>query len=303
MVDPASMQALQRDGAVCLRNVIDQTWLDRLAVAVERDIADPGPFWHRYESSSGRFHGNSVCWIRHPEFEDYVFDSPLPQLACDLLGSTKANLLYDQVFIKEPGTSAPTPWHHDHCVWPLQGHQVISFWLALDYVDQGNGRVEYIKGSHLWEGLFQPESFSKSAITYETDPRFRPMPDIAGHPERYEIVSWDLAPGDVIAFYSRTVHGAASMTNSTRRRRGYTVRYCGDDVTYDPSFKFLPFLRNPDLVQGDVLDSQLFPVVWQDRKRPQRPRRPDMEELLAATARMQAQALRPADAGNATRQP
>jgi ectoine hydroxylase-related dioxygenase (phytanoyl-CoA dioxygenase family) len=283
MVSEAEVQAFRRDGVACLRGVVGASWLDRLAEAAERDIRDPGPFWHRYETSSGRFHGNSVCWIRHKEFEDYVFDSPLPELAAALTGSEKINLLYDQLFIKEPGTNAPTPWHHDHCVWPLLGQQVVSFWLALDRVDSGNGRVEYVKGSHRWEGLMQPQSFTKSAITYEPDPRFIPGPDIEGNRDRYDIVSWDLEPGDVVAFYSRTFHGAGTMVESTRRRRGYTVRYCGDDVTYDPSFKFMPALRNPELGPGDPLDSKLFPVVWKAGQRPPRPTAPAIEELLAGT--------------------
>jgi ectoine hydroxylase-related dioxygenase (phytanoyl-CoA dioxygenase family) len=279
MIDEATIGAFQRDGAVRLKGVIDQTWLRRLSVAVEDDIQDPGPFWHRYETASGRFHGNSVCWVRHPAFEDYVFDSPLPDLASQLLRSRKVNLLYDQLFVKEPGTNAPTPWHHDHCVWPLEGQQVVSFWLALDYVDKSNGRVEYIKGSHNWPGLFQPESFTKSAISFERDPRFTPMPDIQGNLDKYEILGWDLEPGDVIAFFSRTVHGAQGLAEASRRRRGYTVRYCGDDVTYDPSFKFMPALRNTDLSAGDILDSKLFPVVWRDGTRPTRPVKPTIEEL------------------------
>ena len=33
----------ERDGVVCLRNVLSQTWLDRLREGVEINLANPGP--------------------------------------------------------------------------------------------------------------------------------------------------------------------------------------------------------------------------------------------------------------------
>jgi ectoine hydroxylase-related dioxygenase (phytanoyl-CoA dioxygenase family) len=278
--DATVTDALHRDGALVFRNVVDADLRRRIAVAIERDMRDPGPFFHNYQVEKGRFHGNSLCWLRHTELADCVFDSSLPELAARLLRASKVNLLYDQLFIKEPGTDTPTPWHHDHCVWPLKGDDVLSFWLALDSVDATNGRVEFVRGSHRWEGLFQPHSFTNSAISYPIDPRFRPMPDIDGDRQRYDIVTWDMEPGDVVAFYSRTVHGAGGNGTTARRRRGYTVRYCGDSVTYDTSYKFMPALTNPDLHHGDPLDSDMFPIVWQNGKPAGRPSSRAVERLL-----------------------
>jgi ectoine hydroxylase-related dioxygenase (phytanoyl-CoA dioxygenase family) len=279
-LDAAAIDALRRDGAVMLEGVIDPDWRHQIGLAIERDMRDPGPFFHDYQVQKGRFHGNSVCWLRHPELADYVFGSPLPELAARLLRTGKVNLLYDQLFIKEPGTDTPTPWHHDHCVWPLRGDDVISFWLALDPVDAANGRVEFVRGSHRWDGLFQPNSFTKSAIDYPLDPRFKPMPDISAARDRFDIVGWNMAPGDVIAFYSRTVHGAGGNGTLARRRRGYTVRYCGETVVYDTSYEFMPALNNPDLRHGDHLDSDLFPVAWRDGRPGSRPSPAAMQRLL-----------------------
>ncbi|TDJ73678.1 MAG: hypothetical protein E2O38_02175 [Proteobacteria bacterium] len=36
------------------------------------------------------------------------------------------------VLIKEPGTHAVTPWHHDLPYYSLEGTQVCSMWLPLD---------------------------------------------------------------------------------------------------------------------------------------------------------------------------
>jgi len=260
----AEIATFERDGAICLKGVIDADWRARLDRAIERDMQAPGEFHHGYESKSGRFHGTSRLWQTDADVRDYVFESPLPELASIFLRSRKINLLYDQMFVKEPGTDAPTPWHYDHVVWPLQGRHVISFWLALDPVTAESGRVEYVRGSHLWNKRFQPRSFAKSRLSYPTVEGLDDFPDVNADRAAYDVVSWDMEPGDVVAFTSLTLHGASGNARADRRRRGYSIRYTGDDITYAPTEFTVPVTRNPDLAPGDALDSALFPVVWRD---------------------------------------
>src|SRR5688572_29611265 len=73
--------AFERDGVICLHQVIDADWRERLAAAIDRDIQNPGPFHHGYEASTGRFHGTSRKWQLDDDVRDYVFESPLPELA------------------------------------------------------------------------------------------------------------------------------------------------------------------------------------------------------------------------------
>jgi len=58
-----------------------------------------------------------------------------------------------------------------------------------------------------------------------------------------------------------TVHGAGGNQMSTRRRRGYTIRYVGDDVTYDPRIGVSEPLLCDALATGDRLDSQQYPII------------------------------------------
>ncbi|MGI9596060.1 MAG: hypothetical protein ACR2QK_07870, partial [Acidimicrobiales bacterium] len=79
MVDNAKIADYQRDGVVRLPAVIDQRWLDVVAEAIERDIADPGPFFHGYDTGDGAtFHGNLRTWENDEGFRSYCYDSPLP---------------------------------------------------------------------------------------------------------------------------------------------------------------------------------------------------------------------------------
>jgi len=73
-----------------MRNVIDDYWLDILARAIDRDIENPGPFFHGYDSpDGGQFHGNLRIWQNDPVFEDFCLNSPLPALARSFLDAKK----------------------------------------------------------------------------------------------------------------------------------------------------------------------------------------------------------------------
>jgi ectoine hydroxylase-related dioxygenase (phytanoyl-CoA dioxygenase family) len=263
VISPDDIEAYNADGAVPLRGVVSPEQLEQLAAAIEDDIRDPGPFFHGYDSDEGMFHGNLRLWESHPTFRDMCLNSGLASIAQAVFGSSKINLLYDQLFVKEAAMGQRTRWHNDQPYWPIRGWQVLSFWMALDKTTAENGRLEFIRGSHLWNRWFQPETFGKTeAINqYERNPDFEDIPDIEAQRDNYDIISWDLEPGDVYLFHAMTLHGAGGNSLSNRRRRGYTIRYTGDDVVYD----LRPGLSQPlvceQLQPGQPLDSDRYPVL------------------------------------------
>lgn len=269
LVTPADVEAYERDGVTVLRQVVTADWHARLEAAIERDMREPGPYFHGYESDGGgRFHGNLRLWERDPVFREFCLHSLLPDVAQQCLRARKVNLLYDQLFVKEPGTSNPTRWHNDQPYWPIRGWQVLSIWVALDVTTMQSGALEFVRGSHRWNRWFQPEAFGKTATAseYEANPDYEPMPDIDAARDRYDIVSWDLEPGDAYVFHGLTVHGAGGNHLCDRRRRGYTIRYTGDDVVYDQRAGTNANLRNASLRDGDALDSTQYPVVRPARR-------------------------------------
>lgn len=255
--------AFEQDGAVPLRQVISPSDLEQLAQAIEDDIHNPGPFFHGYDSDEGKFHGNLRLWETSEIFRNICLNSDLPQIAQAFFSSSKINLLYDQLFVKEASMSQRTRWHNDQPYWPIRGWQVLSIWIAVDKTTAETGRVEFIRSSHKWDRWFQPEVFGKTdAISqYERNPDFEDIPDIEADRERYDIISWDLEPGDVYVFHAMTVHGAGGNRSNERRRRGYTVRYTGDDVVYDVRKGLSQPLVCDELRSGDPLDSDRYPVV------------------------------------------
>lgn len=264
LISDAEGAAFERDGVIALRDVVDDRWLDRIRLAIERDIASPGPFYHGYETAAGgRFHGNLRLFQHDADLSAFCRSSVLPRIAQQLFGSAKVNLLYDQLFVKEPGTPNPTRWHNDQPYWAVRGRQVLSIWVALDPTTPDNGALEFVRGSHRWNRWFQPEAFGRTRgfSEYERNPEYEPMPDIDRSRGDYDIVGWDLEPGDAYVFHGLTVHGAPGNRSTGTRRRGYAVRYTGDDAVYDSRPGTNAHLRNPALRDGEPLDSEMFPVV------------------------------------------
>ena len=67
--------------------------------------------------------------------------------------------------------------------------------------------------------------------------------------------------GSTVAFDAMTVHGGPA-NRSGGRRRGYTVRYAGPDMTYYEGPGTSPFLHDPDLAHGDPIAGPRYPVVF-----------------------------------------
>jgi ectoine hydroxylase-related dioxygenase (phytanoyl-CoA dioxygenase family) len=255
----------QVDGVTMIPGALNTAEVARAQAAIDVLLQAPdlpaGSGWD-YDVKKGRFFMGMFLWTFDDTLKAIITQSQLPDLAAAILGSRKVNLLFDQLFVKEPGTNDPTPWHQDQPYWPVAGEQVMSFWIALDPVDKASGAVEYVKGSHRWPQRFQPRSFA-GPNKYALNPQLQELPDINARRSEFDIVAYTMQTGDVIAFNAMVLHGSGGNTTSDRRRRGYSIRYCGDDVTYAPDVQTFKLIRDPGIAPGGPLDSSLFPVLRQ----------------------------------------
>ena len=128
----ATIERFNEDGAVVVRSAVPEPWLDVLRDAAERNLSNPGPLCDEHASAAGtggRFHDDQFLWHRHEAFEEFVLRSGAGALAARAMRSSSAHILYDQLFVKEPGTAAPTPWHNDTSYWHIRGEQICSLWV------------------------------------------------------------------------------------------------------------------------------------------------------------------------------
>ncbi len=254
--DVRDLQAdYQRDGVVMIPKAINQHWQDTLCEAIETQVA-----------KSIRYFANRNMRTEPGGFRDFCLQSGIGKLVAELGGSPFTSLVFDQMFVKEAGTKTQTGWHTDQPYWPIDG-AIMTTWIALDYVDADNGALEFIPGSHSWGKKYRPFLTDEVGAFKEYqktgDPQYCDMPDFEAERDQHKIVSYDMEPGDLLAFDGYIVHSARGNRTSTRRRRGYAVRFATEGAVYKPDQGVAPWLEDETLAAGDRFASAKFPVIYQ----------------------------------------
>ena len=258
------IEQFQRDGVVVLRQMVDSTLLAELAEGVEQNLSEPGEWANDYtpDGSTGRFFGDYVNWQRISSYRRAALDSALPVVARELMRSETVRFFHEHVLVKEPGTSEITPWHHDEPYYCTDGTQNVSLWISLDPVPIAAG-LEFVVGSHRWDRRFVPRKFVDATAYAAADLGFELVPDVDADRARYDIVAFDITPGDVLAFHFRTLHSAPGTAGRTsHRRRAVSLRYLGDDAVFAerPWLHSPPFSRD-NLTIGGPFEDPRFPLI------------------------------------------
>jgi ectoine hydroxylase-related dioxygenase (phytanoyl-CoA dioxygenase family) len=136
----------------------------------------------------------------------------------------------------------------------------VSFWTPLDPVPAATA-LQCVAGSHRWSSVgFLPQRFDGSPLYANDD--FEAIPDIEAEREHLRILSWDMQPGDAVAFDFRTLHGAPANATGTQRRV-FSARFVGDDARYvrrtGPTSPPFPGVTLED---GAPLEGTDFPKVY-----------------------------------------
>jgi hypothetical protein len=200
-------------------------------------------------------------WRFYDEIRKVALDSSLPSLCAKLLDTTYLNFWEDTTFVKAPNTPQRTSFHQDYTYFQIEGDKCCIVWIALDPVCSRNGGMEYIRGSHRWNKTYAPNVL----FAQSTNPMspYEKTPDIEANRDDYDIISFDVEPGDVIIHHVMTVHGSGGNRTQDQFRRAISFRYCGDDIRYfdKPGAAVQPFIEKK-LKDGDRLFSKDYPLVW-----------------------------------------
>lgn len=264
MITQEQMATFERDGLICLRDVISPHWIEELRDGVEHDLAEPGENVEVYTKPGdpGYFFNDFDLWTHVPEMKDFAFNGPCAEVAGRLMGSSHVNLFFDHLFVKEPGTKGKTHWHQDQPYFAVDGAKMCSNWIPLDPVRSDNG-FEFIPGSHKWGRWFAPFDSMSDGSRYEGKD-FERCPDIEGDRGAYEIRSFDMNPGDVLFFHGLVLHQGQSNPRTAQRRRAIAHRWLGDDTRFvlrDPPSEFPKIPAGVEPGQG-FRNVQEFPLIW-----------------------------------------
>jgi ectoine hydroxylase-related dioxygenase (phytanoyl-CoA dioxygenase family) len=278
VIDESAIQALDRDGAICLRGAFATNWVDLAAEGIRRNLEHPGAMFQSF-SPEGKGGFYSDIWSRQqiPQLETFARESPAAAIAARCLRINAVRLLQDTWFVKSPGTQTRTPWHHDNVVLG----PFCSVWVTLDPIPR-EAALEFVRGSHRWTQLFMPANFFDNAekdlpavdefyaryhgqFDIAAGETFSRVPDIEAHREDFDILSWEMEPGDCLVFHARTLHGSAGNTLKHDTRRMVT-RWVDETAVLAPHGRTVVDRLvaegfDVDLAVGAPIRGNLFPVI------------------------------------------
>jgi ectoine hydroxylase-related dioxygenase (phytanoyl-CoA dioxygenase family) len=283
--------AFHRDGAVLIKGILPQEWIDIAADGLDAAIAEPDVM----SENLGTLRVDQFPAERTPALRRIVEESPVSQIVGQALRSP-VRFYMDQLFHKPRGFFLPTPWHQDTCYYNLDGHDLIRAWVSPDPVPR-HLSLEVVRGSHLWNVTYSPlagrdpegdESAQEmleqakpdkpmlGAESYEDwtyfsgvrDKNLPAVPDIEAHRDSYDILGWDYEPGDVLLFHGHILHSALGNAESPLQRRAHASLWAGPDVHYlhrvgqvipDP---VALYDHEPKSGQPIADFPDVFPVLW-----------------------------------------
>jgi ectoine hydroxylase-related dioxygenase (phytanoyl-CoA dioxygenase family) len=265
-----------RDGVVLLSEMFDGDWIELLNEGLAANCDSPSErsrVWDRDAAGRTMFY-DSQAWQGIEEYRQFIFSSPAAEIAGKLMDSTRINFYFDAVFVRSPGSQFATPWHQDEPYWSVEGYDTCTIWMPLVPVKRENA-LAYVPGSHRLDSVFYQYNFAnlnpdgKTGIDQVDFSCVAEMtfPDINADPEGFSVVSWDMQPGDCVAFNSRIMHGGSGKLDEDSELRVFTTKWLGDDVR----IKFRDCGMDPDhsavmtaqgLKPGDRPGTDLYPQVW-----------------------------------------
>lgn len=213
-------------------------------------------------------------WMSNPYFLQFVQQPNFIHIASQLLRSTRINLLQDMIFVKSENCKQIFDWHTDVSYAPIDGKKIISFWMATEKVSLDDGGLQFIKGSHRWTKIpdsrpslvllsrFLPQNWGKGQSRESVAKEWKKTDQFSED----DIVSFNLDRGDILAFHGTIQHRSGPNWSGKINRKGYAIRYAGDDITYKPHSKvgIAYQLWDPKLSIGEKMGGSVFPMIYEN---------------------------------------
>jgi ectoine hydroxylase len=221
MLTPEEIAAYEKDGLVVRPDLFTAEEIEAFRAAFERDALIPGD--HRItEPDGGAVRAIYASHLRQVEYTALVRDRRLLRPAQQLLG--RDLYLYQfKINAKPCFGGGEWAWHQDYIAWKIAddvpGPRLINFVVFLDAVDEFNGPIVFVPGSHR-DGLLRSDRSDTHRSEQHLDPD-----DIALSPEqmrglvdRHGMYGPKGGAGTVVIFHPEIVHGSATNLSPYPRR-------------------------------------------------------------------------------------
>ncbi|MFF0345909.1 phytanoyl-CoA dioxygenase family protein [Kribbella sp. NPDC004875] len=151
-----------------------------------------------------RWDDASLQWLTDPRIDEVM---------TALLGRSPY-AVQTMVYFKPPGSRGQA-LHQDNFYLKADPGTCVAAWMALDRVDEANGCLEVVPGSHRWPILCTEKADTTVSFTDVTVPL----------PSNGSAVPIEMEPGDVLFFHGALVHGSNPNVTTDRFRRALIGHY------------------------------------------------------------------------------
>lgn len=278
-ISEADAAAFKRDGAIVLRRFLSAGWIDVVLAGIEEVRACPSHLASCSSASSeySLFFADIYAAMHSDSIRKFIFDSPASSIVAQILGSNSCQYVLDQVFYKDIGLVAPSHWHQDTPYFNFSGYDMARFWVSCDPAPR-EVSLRIVRGSHLWNVIYRPETpeesrneLSKDISKYSDsrlfDTNLPSIPNINNYLDSFDILEWDVEPGDVVVFHPSVIHGAGGDINVRTKRRAIGVLFAGDKARYKMRRGYtvpdLSRIKGIKINDGDLLSDypDIFPKI------------------------------------------
>lgn len=143
---------------------------------------------------------------QHPFFWDLLRNSGITRVLNDLLGPD-TTLLTSKLNTKAPGGGRAVEWHQDWAFYPHTNDDLLAFGLMLEDVDEANGPLMVIPGTHRGPILSHHANGVFAGAIDPDDPLFQP--------EKAVVLTGKA--GSMTVHHARALHGSAPNMSDRNR--------------------------------------------------------------------------------------
>ncbi|OAO07346.1 phytanoyl-CoA dioxygenase family protein [Roseovarius indicus] len=215
MLSDAQRAFYAENGYLMIENAVTPDQLDRLRaitarlIDASRTVSESNDVYDLdkgHGPDSPRLTRIKIPHKQDPYFWEVLRTSTMTQVLNDLLGPD-TTILTSKLNTKAPGGGRAVEWHQDWAFYPHTNDDLLAFGLMLEDVDDANGPLMVIPGTHRGPVLDHTSNGVFAGAINPDDPAF----------DREKIVTLTGKAGSMTVHHARLLHGSAPNRSDRAR--------------------------------------------------------------------------------------
>ena len=215
MLSDAQRAFYAENGYLMIENAVTPDQLDRLRaitarlIDASRTVSESNDVYDLdkgHGPDSPRLTRIKIPHKQDPYFWEVLRNSAMTHVLNDLLGPD-TTILTSKLNTKAPGGGRAVEWHQDWAFYPHTNDDLLAFGLMLEDVDEANGPLMVIPGTHRGPVLDHTSNGVFAGAINPDDPAF----------DREKIVTLTGKAGSMTVHHARLLHGSAPNRSDRAR--------------------------------------------------------------------------------------